>query len=323
MRNVVVFLCPLGLILSGCSGDPRLKPYSNSSSLLGNEIQRGSDGENGANCWEGNFVDSDGDGLPNPEFDADDDGFPEADINKDGVLSAVDCLGAQGAQGLQGDPGDDGTNGANGQNGADGTNGAPGANCYDGMTDQNGDGVVNRLDCRGAAGSNGTNGMAGQNGRNGANCFDWITDPFTQGNRDGVADMADCQGPTTTPNFNAFVVIKCRAGSDVPGGVDSSGLMNEHFEAGASGGQISSTAQCPQGTRLIMSTVTSVKVTGSPGDQTNNPYVDYGVAAGRMTINDLYPTKIECFYQNRFDGGSAGGGSYAVTGMGLCAPIPQ
>ena len=161
---------------------------------MGNSIQRGADGQNGVHCWEANFIDSDGDGLPNPEFDSDSDGIADGDINRDGTLTSADCLGARGIQGPQGLRGNDGQNGTNGTNGRDGTNGTNGVNCFDGLTiDFNGDGV-----------------------------------------------------------------IKCRVGGEIPGGIDSTGLMNEHIQ-NANGTPITATAQCSPGKRLIMSTVTSVK----------------------------------------------------------------
>ncbi|PIR22174.1 MAG: hypothetical protein COV44_09150 [Deltaproteobacteria bacterium CG11_big_fil_rev_8_21_14_0_20_45_16] len=42
-----------------------------------------------------------------------------------------------------------------------------GANCYDGLTDLNGDGKINVADCRGSDGTNGENGAKGDNGDKG------------------------------------------------------------------------------------------------------------------------------------------------------------
>jgi hypothetical protein len=97
------------LLLSSCSADPNIKTKSGSpTGLMGNSIQRGADGQNGVHCWEKNFIDSNGDGLPNPEFDSDSDGIADADINRDGMFSSADCIGARGIQGPQGLRGNDG-----------------------------------------------------------------------------------------------------------------------------------------------------------------------------------------------------------------------
>lgn len=326
MSKILISLPSALILLSGCSADPKIKTKSApTTGLMGNSIQRGADGQNGVHCWEAHFIDSDGDGLPNPEFDSDSDGIADADINRDGTFTSADCLGARGIQGPQGLRGNDGRDGTNGMNGRDGTNGTNGVNCYDGLTiDLNGDGVINRLDCRGPAGANGTNGMNGSNGRDGANCFDGM-DPFTAGNRDGILSVEDCQGPAANPNFNSLEVIKCRVGGEIPGGIDSTGLMNEHIQ-NANGTPITATAQCSPGKRLIMSTVTSVKLANNIAEgDTAAPKIDYGVASGRIDINDPYPTRIECFFENRFPTplDPAVAGAIAVTGMGLCAPIPQ
>ena len=317
-----------GLFASACSSDGQLKSVSDSLALSGDSIQRGQDGQPGINCWEAHFIDGNGDGIPDPNFDSNDDGFPDADINLDGAFSALDCLGAQGPQGLQGDRGTDGTNGQNGATGANGMNGANGVHCYDGLnpnTDGNRDGVLTVADCQGPAGVNGTNGMPGAPGTNGANCYDGLNLSTDDLNGDGQLTVADCHGRTATPQFDTLEVIKCRAGDAVPGGVDSSGLMNEHFQ-NSSGQPISETAQCSSGKMLIMSTVTSVKLSENiaAGD-TADPKIDYGVASGRAALTDLFPNKIQCFYQNRFPNSpeettTAG---IAVTAMGLCAPIPN
>ena len=60
-----------------------------------------------------------------------------------------------------------GCDGTAGEDGTNGTNGTNGANCYDGLTDQNNDGVVDVKDCVGAAGTNGTNGTNGVDGKDG------------------------------------------------------------------------------------------------------------------------------------------------------------
>jgi hypothetical protein len=64
---------------------------------------------------------------------------------------------------------------------ADGSNGK---NCWEapGMSDRNGDGRIDILDCIGPAGQVGPEGVAGQN------CWDDLEDP----NGDGVNDAADC-----------------------------------------------------------------------------------------------------------------------------------
>jgi hypothetical protein len=57
----------------------------------------------------------------------------------------------KGPQGYQGEPGEFGLPGEKGDTGEPGTpgvNGTNGANCFDGLTDQNGDGKIDVIDCR-------------------------------------------------------------------------------------------------------------------------------------------------------------------------------
>lgn len=73
--------------------------------------------------------------------------------------------------------------------GANGTNGNGGAPCYEGLTDQNGDGTVDVLDCRGQDGTNGNNGTNGTNGTNGNNGSNGM-DGIWQGNLSGTVTNA-------------------------------------------------------------------------------------------------------------------------------------
>ncbi|MFH1811422.1 MAG: multiheme c-type cytochrome [Pseudomonadota bacterium] len=89
--------------------------------------------------------------------------------------------------------GQEGPEGAAGKNGVAGDPGTP---CYEGLTDQNGDGIVDVLDCRG---SNGQNGGNGQNGSDGQACWDLngngVADVLTEdANADGLVDVLDCRG---------------------------------------------------------------------------------------------------------------------------------
>ncbi len=307
------------LCLSACSSDSSVKTNPSTTALSASSTCNPPPPQNGVHCWEANLQDLDGDGSLSLEETT------AADINGDGSLDVYDCLGQVGERGPQGLKGDTGPAGQNGTNGRDGTNGTNGVNCFDGMTmDQNGDGVINRLDCRGPAGNNGSNGANGQNGRDGINCYDGLNVNTDDRNGDGQLTVADCQGADANPQFGTLEVIKCKVGGDIPGGVDSTGLMNEHFQ-NSNGSALSATAQCSPGKMLIMSMVTSVKLSNNIiQGNTNDPKIDYGVASGRFNINDPYPTRIECFFTNRFPNNQnpPSDGTIAVTGMGLCAPIP-
>ena len=90
-----------------------------------------------------------------------------------------------------------------GPQGPEGIAGRDGVNCFDLMGDINEDGELSAKDCigtqgergpQGVKGDAGTNGINGLNGANGANCYDRLN-PNTDGNRDGVLSVADCQGP--------------------------------------------------------------------------------------------------------------------------------
>lgn len=106
----------------------------------------------------------------------------------------LSCAGPEGPQG---------TTGANGASGQDGTP------CFAGLDDQNGDGVVDQLDCRGQDGDDGTDGT---NGQDGIACWDLnqdgIADLTTEDrNNDGVVDVLDCQGQDAeTPDLSAHFV---------------------------------------------------------------------------------------------------------------------
>lgn len=98
-----------------------------------------------------------------------------------GLLLLVACEGEQGPAGPAG------------QDGLAGENGTP---CYEGLADQNGDGVVDILDCRGDDGDDGLNGLSGSNG---VACWDLnqngSPDVLTEDrNGDGLVDVLDCQG---------------------------------------------------------------------------------------------------------------------------------
>lgn len=108
------------------------------------------------------------------------------------VAGLVWVTACEGPPGTKGDPGSDGTP------------------CWQGLTDQNGDGVVDVQDCRGDDGTNGTNGTNGSNGSNGSDgldCWDLngngAPDVATEDrNGDGVVDVDDCVGNNGTNGTN-------------------------------------------------------------------------------------------------------------------------
>lgn len=101
--------------------------------------------------------------------------------------------------------GPEGPAGATGPRGSDGQAGDP---CYLGLSDQNNDGVVDVLDCRGQDGQDGDD---GDDGNNGIACWDLnedgIADLSTEDrNADGEVNVLDCQGqdavlPDTSVHF--------------------------------------------------------------------------------------------------------------------------
>ncbi|TSE11257.1 hypothetical protein [Aquimarina algiphila] len=82
-------------------------------------------------------------------------GFGCTAVEKNEEIPTIQGLdgqdGQDGEDGTDGEDGNDGTDGNDGEDGEDGTDGEDGAdgeNCYDGLTDQNGDNVVDIYDCR-------------------------------------------------------------------------------------------------------------------------------------------------------------------------------
>jgi len=104
-----------------------------------------------------------------------------------------------------------------------GATGLSGAKCWDALTeDQNGDGVLNILDCEGEQGRKGLNGNPGMNGQAGANgsrgsngqngrhCFENTGDT----NGDGVLSASDCRGPRGMDGLNGLAGSAGMPGQD-------------------------------------------------------------------------------------------------------------
>ncbi|UCE59038.1 MAG: hypothetical protein JSU63_16535 [Phycisphaerales bacterium] len=124
--------------------------------LPGADGATGPEGEAGLSCW-----DLDGDGIADPEEDA----------NSDGDFDALDCQGETGATGPAGEDGEDGQ---------------PGLACWDldgdgsgdASEDKNGDGNYDTLDCQGATGPSGGSGAQGPVGPAGPSYFDMFVEDF-------------------------------------------------------------------------------------------------------------------------------------------------
>ncbi len=113
-------------------------------------------GSDGVNCWDLN-----GNGL----------GDPEEDANGDGAFDVLDCAGEPGS------PGRDGSNDVRGLNCWD----LNGNGIADPAEDVNGDGDFNALDCQGqpgAPGADGPSGSSGSNGVDGQELFHVLVDDF-------------------------------------------------------------------------------------------------------------------------------------------------
>ena len=172
-------------------------------------------GASGQSCWDRN-----GNGR----------GDAEEDLNRDGSVNALDCIGPQGPAGAPGAAGPSGPVGPAGPIGPVGPAGAPGAagtagrngqSCWDrngngvgdANEDYNRDGQVNVLDCLGPAGPAGPAGATGATGPVG---------PQGPAGPAGSGGGFTLQRLSNTSGFDASLVktvdVVCPAGKKVVGG---------------------------------------------------------------------------------------------------------
>ncbi len=178
----------------------------------------GRDGVDGIRCWDTN-----GDGIGQPDEDANDDGF----------FTALDCRGADGTDG---------------QNGGDGVHGL---HCWDlnanGLPDAdedvNHDEVVSVLDCRGADGADGRDGTDGADGRDGVDGQDGTNGQNGADGRDGAPGIscwdlnADGIGqPEEDVNLDGFFTsLDCRGADGVDGADGTDGTDGTDGQDGTNG----------------------------------------------------------------------------------------
>jgi len=166
----------------------------------------------------------------------------QGDVGPQGEPGTPGDVGDQGPQGI---PGTDGRPGAPGTDGQQGPRGRDGLNCWDTNSngvgdrvpeDNNRDGVVDALDCRGLPGvaggdgADGADGLEGLRGRDGLNCWDLnangVGDPAEDLNGDRVVNAFDCRGANRADGADGQDGVAGDAGADGTDGQPGNNGLN-------------------------------------------------------------------------------------------------
>lgn len=161
-----------GTLPSGCVRPEHIVFQWNQQGIIGDS------GPHGLMCW-----DTDGDGVPDPSEDR----------NDDSVFDANDCAGPTGADGAQGIQGPDGPAGPTGPAGAGGLPGADGADGAQGI--QGPEGPAGPTGPAGADGLPGADGEDGAQGIQGPEGPAGTTGPAGADGEDGAQGPVGPQGP--------------------------------------------------------------------------------------------------------------------------------
>ena len=165
MKLTLLFFA-ICLLSVSCTSQPKFTSETVlAESIVGQPGIDGAAGKNGINCWEALFRDINEDGVIDDTeklWDEDGDGFPDADVNQDGDVNFLDCLGR---------PGEDGRDGLNGLNGTNGINGAQGPQGPAGPAGPQGpSGPQGPQGLKGDPGDQGPIGLTGPTGSRGLGC---------------------------------------------------------------------------------------------------------------------------------------------------------